>query len=1192
MPRVLNKPLQSLVIGLGGSGAVTIRHIKAQLENMYDQVPDNVGLIAFDTDIDPSAQHDNLALATLNAREFGHLGGNAKSIFERVAANDPNYEHFSGWLQADYYLRTQPDNMFQLHKGAGQWRQFGRMAIFRDVLNANDSNFYRLLQSRLSTLVNSEGGGLTRPLNVFVVGSLVGGTGAGTFIDAAHLARLIAASMRLSTVIVRGFFWLPDAFGATLDPTALEQAKPRAFAALRELSRFVINDDYISGYPMFYQNERFVSNSQIWRGHLRGKLFDLVYLMDGRRQQKPLSNVKTTIGVASSVADALLAFMDSHAGAYYESHSNNISNNITQRSEQVGRKPFVGSLGAYAIILPIQQIVEGWSYRLGLDVLNRFLPAEETERGTNRILTLAEEANPERAHSPSREVEIFLGNNPQRDPDQPENMAYPTGLWRRIYDWHQQKELDDSRKAAQMAKASAYDWVGAMRPNSQDRGERAGRVVGKIDNLMEKTVYTEVEDSKAARLDPREDNRRIIAATNAFYEKQLGRVMPNGMREGGEFRNALQDLANYQIDRFRLGLQYFLKAQLNGQDDKDPETGRAGKLGWTIAVITELEQVLDDGTRLIGMANSDQIAQRIRQQASEGQRAAEISMEDASRRSHRRDAAKAQEAFYSAATYQLDVYRAEVARTIVESVIRDMRNFVRDVLVKLRKWTNVLATHQDSLYSQFLTGEQRVISRRSADAAIVSRWTLDVEETRAWENQKYAQYSNAKDALRTAMRGMKWEILPTKNERGDEALGVNFSIGGEILRDDMQGEWWEQNARQLIRFCDDIFEDVKQRESLIQFLANDMFRDQAGRLAQLLLENAGAMLSFNEAGGEQFLKGFLLVANQSADDAPSRNFVNTLKEELATRMGVDSNNAASARLLDCDDPFRLSLVSTSELIALDTLTAYTSGEQPYLNAPGETRRTYHVFPAEVNAVRYEDKLPELRKSKRMFTPHVTTLVENIERFRIFLQLMAHRIIFEDRDPNNATGNEFVYFLGIEDENGELHPDDTIWLTKPAQEPSLMDAMDAFMIKQRDMGKDKYFPNHIQPIDDDKVEWQLDQTRQNDTKTRLEAGAEEYIGIYDANMYPWLTQFQPDTPQYNAMARAIVEYDVLRAFDEEFLAPRLEQLEHELEREIKGNSRSREETVRDLRDVFTIARLVVKEVLDAKNKDIRIQAGVR
>lgn len=1193
MPRIQKKPLQSLVIGLGGSGAVTIRHLKSQLENMYDEVPGNVGLLVFDTDVDPSSQHDNLALATLTPREYGHLGGNARAIFEKTAADDPNYAHFAGWLRADYYLKNLNENMFQLQKGAGMWRQFGRMALFRDVLNASDSNFYRLVQSRMNGIISSEGGGLTRPLNIFLVGSLVGGTGAGTFIDAAFLTRQIAQISNIKTVNVRGLFWLPEAFASTLNANQRADARPRTFAALRELSRFVMNDNYLDGYPMFYHNELMTNNARLWRAHLNKKLFDLIYLMDGKREHEPLSVVKTTVGVASSVADAILAFMDSSAGAYYESHTNNLNANTAKRGAKAGKKPLVGSLGAYSVILPIQQIVEGWSYRLGLDVLRLLLPAHESdsERGTGRILRLAVDSNGERSHSFAEESRLFFTNTtPQSDPDTPSDRAYPTGLWKKLYDWSRAKDLDDTRKAAAMARAAAGEWIAAIRPNSADRGEAASRAVERINVLIDKTVEKEIQNSRQHdRADAREDNTRIVRETRQFYDKQLGRLKSKGDREGGDFRIAVKALGDYQVDRFRVGLQYFLKAQLNGTDAKYPEVGRKGKLGWTIALMNEIEAILDNGARLIQLANSDQIANQIRQRASEALDLVEKNMEEARRANNRKDAERAQDNFFTAATALLDVYRAEVARQIVEETILQMREYVRDVIKKLSGWANVLALHHDSLYSQFLTGEQRVITRRRDDEAIKSRWTLSMEDTKEWEDEKYKVYSESQDALRTALGGMKWKVEQVKDTQGREKLSIDFTINGASLRDDMRGEWYNQNTKQLIGFCDSIFANVKERESLAQFLATYKFSDNVTALAERLIRNSGAMLSYDPGTGDQTLPGFLLVAERSEKDNTAVMFVNELKEALAHGMGLASDDANAATLISGDDAFRITLVSTRELIPLDATDAFTSGVGDYMTESTETRQTLHVFPAEVNAVVYEDRLPtQLRKQKRMFTPHVTTLVEDIESFRLFLQLMAHRVVFEDRNPTNPTNPEFVYFLAIEDANGNLDFEETIWLTKPAPEPSLMDAMYAFIVKKKDMGR----MNREQFIDFDKVKAQLDRTRQRDTNLRLESGADEYIGVYESKMYDWMVQYQAGSAEYNALARSIVEYDVLRQFDDEYLAPKLNELESAAaQRKKSGTAVDQDEAERDLIDMYTMARLVLIELCDARAKDIKNQAGM-
>src|SRR5690606_29152949 len=112
-----------------------------------------------------------------------------------------------------------------------------------------------------------------KSLQVFIVGSLAGGTGAGMFIDTAHLVREIATQDNLDLkgkMSIRGYLVLPDAFSRTVDQALLRSMYARAYAGMRESRRFTVSFDHAQGYPMYYHAG---SGHPLWHGAIKGKLF-------------------------------------------------------------------------------------------------------------------------------------------------------------------------------------------------------------------------------------------------------------------------------------------------------------------------------------------------------------------------------------------------------------------------------------------------------------------------------------------------------------------------------------------------------------------------------------------------------------------------------------------------------------------------------------------------------------------------------------------------------------------------------------------------------------------------------------------------------------------------------------------------------------------------------------------------------
>ena len=100
-------------------------------------------------------------------------------------AGDPQeYPHFKDWLHASWLSENVPQNQLGIKIGAAQQRQIGRYAMFKnaDKITAH----LRPIILKLSDLARGA------DVNVWLIGSSAGGTGAGCLIDAAYLTRLAA----------------------------------------------------------------------------------------------------------------------------------------------------------------------------------------------------------------------------------------------------------------------------------------------------------------------------------------------------------------------------------------------------------------------------------------------------------------------------------------------------------------------------------------------------------------------------------------------------------------------------------------------------------------------------------------------------------------------------------------------------------------------------------------------------------------------------------------------------------------------------------------------------------------------------------------------------------------------------------------------------------------------------------------
>jgi hypothetical protein len=290
-------PSPALIVGLGGTGALVATYVKKNLMETSGGIwpLKEVKILAFDTntkqpEIGGQGQIREAGQSTGAVRlangEFFFTGGNVQGLMHEVAKG--KQPHLQSWLMADWYLSTISDKVFNLNEGAGQFRQFGRLAVFKDVATPSNSTIYNTLNDALVKL--SRDNSVLTNLPVFVISSLAGGTGTGMFADVTYLIRKISEQSRVNLkgkMSVRGYLILPDAFSQTVDPAWLRSMNARAFAAMRENNRFAIDIDYERGYPMHYQEG---DGDPLWHGSLKGKLFDQLYYLDGNGDRSRLGS--------------------------------------------------------------------------------------------------------------------------------------------------------------------------------------------------------------------------------------------------------------------------------------------------------------------------------------------------------------------------------------------------------------------------------------------------------------------------------------------------------------------------------------------------------------------------------------------------------------------------------------------------------------------------------------------------------------------------------------------------------------------------------------------------------------------------------------------------------------------------------------------------------------------------------------
>ncbi len=1154
--------ISSLVLGLGGSGAWTVAHVKKQLLDSYNnQLPPNVALAIFDTAAQPLKDLD--LVAPIAPQEYTHIGGDAFELVRKVDGTD-EYPHISSWLLAHEYLSELPRAVYNLHHGAGQFRQFGRLALFRSVITPH-SPVVSILDNKLTAIARMTQG---KPaISVSIVGSLAGGTGAGLFLDIPHLIRQVADARGDIEVTLRGFFYLPQAFRRTLNRQDLQFAEPRAFAALRELDRFLLNRDYEYGYPMYYHPPGQGTDSTLWRAKNQGKLYDFVYLLDGEGPAQ-INARELKDGTAAVVADAIVNYVDESYGRYQQQDVANVPLKIQERQDRVGRRAFIGTLGAYSIILPIQQMIRLWSYRLGADLIGSLVPPEPgmtDEHG--HIRQLDRDANPERERqSHSAELERLMTSNASVvDPtsEDQSRVITPTPLWRRVHSLSLARRDNENQLLRQLEAYTDPDsWLQALAIPGLQADAATRRVIAETKAALEDDIFDHVQpsDKRKPKGNPVADLREISEQADQYLIRQLGVPADGGGRRGGAYAEALQRFADLQVQRLQQYLAVYISNTLNGIESRDRELAKEGKLGWLLRVMEEMRDAFGSVYELLSRLREGTVGRPAHRQRGA---AVEEALNDALRKMQARSgdrsrigrdpACQAQEDFLIEVQNYVRFHRTQFARDALALTTGRIRNLLNGVIAQLEQWGEILATDLNSLYNELYDAGRAVEGELQRAESVANHRVINDS---AWMEERYQQYVGDQQARPRIFESWQWTMVPTTNSKGQPALTLEASLGGEAFRSDRRGRWSEANLAVVVNACRAIFEKAVENESILQYLMQGEYADNPERLGQELAENAGYLLAMHEGtdvGGR--IMSNTLLARYNEEHPEETAFLHAVLAELVAQRGggdITIQDDPDHRNANCSDPFRLTLISTAELVPLQEIKAYQDSMIPYMALPYNARRRHHIFPAEVHAVKYEEQLQSrLEQKKRLLEDRVILLLENEDRFREFLVLLAHNVIVF-RDNPDGEHTEFLWLLQVPPERGQSVRIENLWLSAPTQSttPSFIDPMITYVILEQDyrthsgQGFHRDLPyRHIRQY--------LQQVYVSDTQSRVERDAlalcvnpaDPEDVTYDQELRIWLEAFMPpldedgyeirddwtedDDAEFKEMATFVVRHDVIR-----------------------------------------------------------------
>jgi hypothetical protein len=358
----------TLIIGVGGTGLEVIARLRRLVTESYgslDKLP-ILGFLHIDTDQSYKISNPVMAGPPLEASE--KYWSRVKLEDAEEITNSPNsYSWFHEWLPPE--LISKP-GLLASEEGAGQIRACGRFSFFfnRDRIREKCAEARRRIQNHEQTMIANYNLTVQPKLNIFVIGSISGGTGSGMLIDLGYsLREWFRGENGLETTAI---IPSPDAFSGIASGLRI---KENGYAALMELNYF---SDTNTTYSVLYGP---TENSRLEE---RRPPYDYTYIVGTNNE---LVTLKADT-VREMMAQNIFLDLVSDYSPYKRSIRDNTKRLIGGRNDQpinnkaepLGRSYPLNfmSFGIASIEIPIHQIRNYLSALLAADLYKWWLNSE------------------------------------------------------------------------------------------------------------------------------------------------------------------------------------------------------------------------------------------------------------------------------------------------------------------------------------------------------------------------------------------------------------------------------------------------------------------------------------------------------------------------------------------------------------------------------------------------------------------------------------------------------------------------------------------------------------------------------------------------------------------------------------------------------------------------------------------------
>ncbi len=1024
----------TIVVAIGGSGMEVVTDVKRALINAYGVVPPNVKLLAFDT-VALGAQRPEDQHLQGGQDYFGRIrmdaGGDDQTTVVGAAGQPRReYHHVGrgvrisqvgdevlGWFPRQRFISVFGD--LTIAEGAGAHRSVGRAALFYDLEQRANSDIASAITTALRDVSAVAPGA---EIQVVLVSSLTGGTGAGMATDMAVLLRDFGANARisLSAVLV-----LPDAFGDNVSEEA-RLGRARSYAAWREFGRMRLTGQAVFPYEFQYPNQN--------KFRLKEPIVDALYLVGGRRWNgAPMAPVGRPADHAFPAAAQFIYLLIDATTATHDAAAISIQTvAVNERQRQMtASRPLHATFGTWTERSVVLRAMRAYGKEVNVEWIKTVsAPVEKTQRlkdETVRYFEWAPDQNQEAQGGVgirgSSEVPNLLRSMNQAYGD--ENVlltafvhdigavCYPTTdadvlrIRQALLGESDFAELegrfidrggpDDVEKFRQ---ASGEDDPDLARPSSQERGV-----------ADPEAWYDQVVDTLERKLD------LVYGGTQTS----------KGGERTGSYGEALGTVRDHQVRLFRDALRLRMQSTLMGRDGQDFVRARAGKPGYCLDLLRQLDEGLQRYRTFLSNITQE------RNKLGEGGRpktdAAKVRRDGAKGDYERSRHAKwlfwwQFGPFVSPSLAAQDEYRAAVdawvksrkedllLKTMDEAAER-MQKAAHATVENMVAWQRALTGDPDLKGRGLYTEVEEEFSR--SGVSLIRASAIEVQNVRVMD-------TGAVDRalLNRVLERIEWTVA--SSDGPGDGLAVKLQMlpllpgcVSQTLQPGGSQDTLLRNLAAVATFAAGATGDLPDRARVLPRL---MAEYQTGNsLAKFLLGQAEPMLQVNE-GADEIQQWFSVKAANTAEQV----FLNDVDKALHAEARfaghtylVGSDDSYAATYLKLYSGFIARNVASYATLRTDYWTVASKWEADY--DPAFAAQRMHVLPAEQHALELELYLRKVlgAQSAEELDPRTVACLEDIARATLFLwadmlgyveeisntesqQLVVHVPVFQNGAP--------------------------------------------------------------------------------------------------------------------------------------------------------------------------------------------------